>query len=128
MHYELCIMNYFKQHILALSILLLTGMAAVSCSMVEEDRSDCPTGLYIRFIYDYNTMRADMFKDHVGHVQVYVFDEKGRLAAARSVSNTELDAPLSRYGYMMHFTPRNSRRAAATASRQSPCSATGPTP
>ena len=73
--------------------------------MVEEERADCPTGLFIRFIYDYNTMRADMFKDHVGHVQVYIFDEKGRLAAARSVSNTDIDAPLSRYGYMMHFTP-----------------------
>ncbi|MDE5997373.1 MAG: FimB/Mfa2 family fimbrial subunit [Muribaculaceae bacterium] len=98
-------MRLTLSHILALSILLLTGMAATSCSMVEEDRSDCPTGLYIRFVYDYNTQRADMFKDHVGHVQVYIFDDKGRLAAARSVSNTDLDAPLSRYGYMMHFTP-----------------------
>ncbi len=92
-------------HILAFSILLLSGMAATSCSMVEEEREDCPTGLFIRFVYDYNTMRADMFKDHVGHVQVYIFDEKGNLAAERSVSNTEADAPLSHYGYTMHFTP-----------------------
>lgn len=98
-------MRLTLSNIIALSILLLTGMAATSCSMVEEDRSDCPTGLFIRFVYDYNTQRADMFKDHVGHVQVYIFDDKGRLAAARSVSNTDLDAPLSRYGYMMHFTP-----------------------
>ena len=98
-------MNYIKQHILALTILFLTGMAATSCSMVEEDRADCPTGLFIRFVYDYNTMRADMFKDHVGHVQVYIFDENGNLAAQRSVSNTDLDAPLSHYGYTMHFTP-----------------------
>ena len=92
-------------HILAYSILLLTGMAATSCSMVEEERADCPTGLFIRFIYDYNTMRADMFKDHVGHVQVYIFDEKGKFITERSVSNTDIDAPLSRYGYTMHFTP-----------------------
>ncbi|MDE5872220.1 MAG: FimB/Mfa2 family fimbrial subunit [Muribaculaceae bacterium] len=98
-------MNYIKQHIITLSILLLSGMAVSSCSMVEEDRIDCPTGLFIRFVYDYNTQRADMFKDHVGHVQVYIFDEKGQLAAERSVSNTDLDAPLSRYGYTMHFTP-----------------------
>ncbi len=90
--------------IFALTILLLTGMAATSCSMVEEDRSDCPTGLFIRFVYDYNTQRADMFKDHVGHVQVYIFDDKGRLVVSRSVSNSELDSPLSRYGYTMHFT------------------------
>lgn len=98
-------MHYFKLHILSLTILILTGMAATSCSMVEEDRSDCPTGLFIRFVYDYNTQRADMFKDHVGHVQVYIFDENGALAAQRSVSNTDLDAPLARYGYTMHFTP-----------------------
>ena len=98
-------MNHIKQQILALSILLLSGMAVTSCSMVEEDRTDCPTGLFIRFVYDYNTMRADMFKDHVGHVQVYIFDENGRLAAERSVSNTDIDSPLSRYGYTMHFTP-----------------------
>ncbi len=102
-------MRKIFSHIYALSILLLTGMAASSCSMVEEDRSDCPTGLFIRFVYDYNTMRADMFKDHVGHVQVYIFDEKGQLAAERSVSNTELDSPLSRYGYTMHFTPEELR-------------------
>ena len=98
-------MNYIKRHILSLTILILTGMAVSSCSAVEEDRADCPTGLFIRFIYDYNTQRADMFKDHVGHVQVYIFDDRGRLAAQRSVSNTELDSPLSRYGYTMHFTP-----------------------
>lgn len=80
-------------------------MAATSCSLVEDDRTDCPTGLFIRFVYDYNTMRADMFKDHVGHVQVYIFDESGQLVAQRSVSNTEADAPLSRYGYTMHFSP-----------------------
>lgn len=98
-------MRLTLSNIIALTILLLSGMAVTSCTMVEEDRSDCPTGLFIRFVYDYNTQRADMFKDHVGHVQVYIFDEKGNLAAERSVSNTGLDAPLSRYGYTMHFTP-----------------------
>lgn len=85
-------------------ILTLTAIAAASCSMMTEDRSDCPTGLYVRFAYDYNTLRADLFKDHVGHVQLYVFDENGRLAAQRSVSNTEAESPLARYGYSMHFT------------------------
>ncbi len=85
----------------------LMGVFAVStasCSMMHVDNEDCPTGLYVRFIYDYNTQRADMFKDHVGHVQLYIFDENGRLAAQRSVSNSASDSPLSRYGYTMHFT------------------------
>ena len=70
---------------------------------MEEDRSDCPTGLYVRFVYDYNTQRADMFKDHVGYVNVYIYDEDGHKVAERSVANTNGDAPLSMYGYAMHF-------------------------
>ncbi len=88
--------------------------------MMHEDLDDCPTGLYVRFIYDYNTQRADMFKDHVGHVQLYIFDENGQLAAQRSVSNTDADSPLARYGYTMHFTeqelaPEHSYRLQAVA-------------
>ncbi len=98
-------MRKLFSNIAIFSILLLSGMAATSCSWVEEEHADCPTGLFIRFVYDYNTQRADMFKDHVGHVQVYIFDEDGRLAAERSVSNTDIDAPLARYGYTMHFSP-----------------------
>lgn len=79
-------------------------MASASCSMMHEDLDECPTGLYVRFIYDYNTERSDMFNDRVGHVQLYIFDEDGRLAAQRRVSNTAFDSPLSRYGYTMHFT------------------------
>lgn len=72
---------------------------------MTEDRKDCPEGLYVRFVYDYNTLRADLFKDHVEHIQLYVFDEYGRLAAQRSVSNTSEAAPLAHYGYTMHFAP-----------------------
>lgn len=68
--------------------------------MMEDDRSDCPTGLYVRFVYDYNTQRADMFKDHVGYVTVYAYDENGQKVAEKSVAG----APLSTYGYAMHFT------------------------
>ena len=76
-----------------------------SCTMIEDDIKDCPAGLYVRFAYDYNTMRADMFKDHVGHVQLYVYDENGNLVASRAVSNSEQDAPLSRYGHAVRFAP-----------------------
>lgn len=72
--------------------------------MMEEDRSDCPTGLYVRFVYDYNTQRADMFKDHVGYVTVYVYDESGHKVAEKSVANTTATMPLAQYGYTMHFT------------------------
>ena len=78
-------------------------VSASSCSMMEDDNSDCPTGLYVRFAYDYNTQRADMFRDHVGHVTLYVFDETGRKVAERSVSNGSALKPLREYGYAIHF-------------------------
>ena len=92
--------NIFK-----LAMLATATVAMASCSMMKEDLDDCPTGLYVRFIYDYNTQRADMFKDHVGHVEVLVFDEGKQLVASRTVSNTKESAPLSQYGYSVHFTP-----------------------
>ncbi len=55
-------------NILSCTLFGLASLATASCSMMHEDLDDCPTGLYVRFIYDYNTQRADMFKDHVGHV------------------------------------------------------------
>ena len=47
-------------------LLLMAAMLMNSCDMMKEDLSDCPTGLYVNFVYDYNIQRADMFKDHVG--------------------------------------------------------------
>lgn len=85
-------------------LLLITAIAFSSCSLIFEDREGCPSGLYVRFVYDYNTLRADLFKDHVGYVQLNVFDEKGTLVAQRIVSNDNTSSPLTKYGYTIHFT------------------------
>lgn len=97
-------MNRFRQILKSAIVLCAVAMTFSACSMMEDDRKDCPTGLYVRFVYDYNTMRADMFKDHVGSVTLFVYDENDRLVTERTVSNSELAAPLSEYGYTMHFT------------------------
>ncbi len=73
------------------------------CSMIKDDVEDCPAGLYVRFVYDYNTARADMFKDHCGHVTLYVYDESGKKVAERTVSHKEGEEPLRKYGYSIHF-------------------------
>lgn len=78
-----------------------------SCSMMHEDRDNCPDGLYIGFVYDYNLQRADMFKDHVGGVTVFVFDADGYLVKKQSVSNSGTDIPLKTYGYTMHVEGLN---------------------
>lgn len=84
----------------------VTAICAASCSLIYEDREGCPEGLYVRFVYDYNTLRADIFKDHVGYVTLFIYDENGKLTAQRTVSNDSENAPLSQYGYTMHFSPK----------------------
>lgn len=82
--------------------MIMVAAVLTGCDMMTEDLSDCPTGLYVNFVYDYNTQRADMFKDHVGAVTLYVFDESDRLVAQRTVSGSQLSV----YGYNIHFTER----------------------
>ena len=82
--------------------MLAAGMLG-ACSMMEDDQSDCPTGLYVSFKYDYNLQRADMFKDHVGSVTVYVFDEQGRFVTKQTEENKYGEEPLKKYGYQMNI-------------------------
>lgn len=102
-------MNRFLHNILSKTAIAAIALAMLipvsSCSMMEDDTDDCPKGLYVRFVYDYNTQRADMFRDHVGHVKLYVYDENGHKVAERSVSNSGSSAPLRSYGYAIHFDP-----------------------
>ena len=89
------------RHFIQKSLTILLAATSLSaCQMMTEDLSDCPTGLYVNFVYDYNIQRADMFKDHVGDITLYVYDETDRLVAQRTVNG----AALSRYGFNIHFT------------------------
>lgn len=102
-------MNKIKNILKISAMLVVSVIPMSSCTMIQDDIDECPQGLYVRFVYDYNTQRADMFKDHVGHVTLFVYDEQGKLAATRQVSNTPTDAPLMHYGYAMHFEPNELR-------------------
>lgn len=84
-------------------VTLLVTASLTACDMMKEDREDCPTGLYLRFKYDYNLQRADMFNDHVGAVDVLVFDEQGRFVKTQSEENTPQYAPLADPNYRMHM-------------------------
>lgn len=96
------------RHIIEKSLQMIVVAALfTSCDMMKEDRDDCPTGLYVNFVYDYNIQRADMFKDHVGSVTLYVFDESDKLVAQRTVNGSELSV----YGYNIHFTEDELARA-----------------
>lgn len=79
--------------------LAIAASAVSSCSMMEEDLTDCPNGLDVYFKYDYNIERTDMFADHVGAVTVYVFDEDNRFVMQRSAANT-----LKARDFAIHFS------------------------
>lgn len=93
-------MKYLKM------VLALCSFAAVvsSCDMMHQDTDDCPTGLYVKFKYDYNMQHSDMFSDHVGSVTLYVFDENGKLVKIQEEKNTDTAKPLADGNYTMHVT------------------------
>ena len=93
--------SFVKSNILCLGI--AASVAMTSCSMMTDKNDDCPSGLYVRFVYDYNIQRADMFKDHCGHVTLYVYNDKGEMVARKAVSNSADEQPLAQYGYAVHF-------------------------
>lgn len=78
------------------------GMAACD-SILDNEDENCPVGLYVSFKYDYNIERADIFKDQVGSVTVYVYDEQDKLVAQQTCENHPGNEPLKQYGYQMHF-------------------------
>lgn len=84
-----------------LCIAALSTPVFTSCDMMTEDRDDCPMGLYLNFKYDYNLERADMFNDHVGAVDVYVFDENGKYVTRQSEANVGSSLPLAVPTYSM---------------------------
>lgn len=55
-----------------------------SCSIMQEDRSDCPTcynPVHLVLKYDYNIHRADMYADHVRQATCYIVDNNGTIVA-----------------------------------------------
>lgn len=48
-----------------------------SCSLVWMDQEDCPQGLSLKFVYDYNMMHTDAFNTKVHCASVLLFDQDG---------------------------------------------------
>lgn len=91
------------RYILHSFIVVASLMSLSACSMINDDLQPCPTGLDIRFVYDYNIDRANMFHDLVGGVTLYIFDEEGKYLTSREENNSDSASPLSDPGYRMHL-------------------------
>lgn len=102
-----------------ISVVLMVLLS--SCSLMKDDRSDCPdcrNPLRITLRYDYNTMRANMFADHVQEATVYVVDpETNSVVDFQTSRNTAESQPLREpsFGFNFEGLPGGQYRLFATA-------------
>lgn len=87
------VIRYIKRNLtsmLPVIACVATMLSISSCTAImdDEDLTGCPTGDFtVQFVYDYNIQRGDLFRDHVGDVTLYVFDESGNLVTQRHVTD-----------------------------------------
>ncbi len=87
--------------------LFFAALLLASCSMMKEDRSDCPdcrNPLHIKVRYDYNIQRANMFADHVEQATVFVVDPAtGTIIDTQTASNSATSQPLRDLSFAFNF-------------------------
>ncbi len=91
----------------AKAAITVAALLLASCSMMKEDRSDCPdcrNPLHIKVRYDYNIQRANMFADHVEQATVYVVDPAtGTIVDTQTASNSATSHPLRDQSFAFNF-------------------------
>lgn len=78
---------------------LLLAMGCISCSTIFTDQTECPRGISLRFVYDYNMEYANSFHQKAHCATVYVYDDQGNFVTM--VEETEED--LSNEDWRMRF-------------------------
>ena len=83
---------------------IMAGSMLCSCNdLMHDDLPPCDMGVDLQFKYDYNVQRADMFKDHVGGLSVFVYDEQGNFIARHDAYNDAVSQPLKDPNYAMRI-------------------------
>ncbi len=72
-------------------LIVLVGVFS-ACSIMEDDRTDCPEECHIRFKYDYNMKFANAFANEVKQVALYIFDDKGHFVKFQTDEGKALKA------------------------------------
>lgn len=90
-------MKLLQKTYLHVFVALMSALALGSCSMMTEDEPDCNPYYKVRFRFDMNMLYADAFPTQIGEVDLYLFDEDGKLVW----QGHEEGDTLARDGYMM---------------------------
>lgn len=72
------------------------AMATGSCDAVYEDLPECEMGVSLKFVYDYNMLRADAFAPEVDCITVLVFDSNGNYVKSETETTDVLMNPAYR--------------------------------
>lgn len=71
------------------SLILLSGVMT-SCSEVYDDLEECPRGVVLRFVFDYNLEFANSFPSQVDCLTVYIFDKAGNIVDRKTEMSSVL--------------------------------------
>ena len=74
---------------LGMSMLTVLLVFFSSCSSVFDDLDECPRGVVMRFVFDYNLEFANAFPSQVDCLEVFIFDKEGNLVS-RQVEKSEV--------------------------------------
>lgn len=80
------LLKHIKSCLFTLAIFLIAGVSG--CDVLHDDMSQCD--LFLKFKYDYNLDRKDLFAQQVQEVKVFIFDSQGKYLHTFSESGTSL--------------------------------------
>ncbi len=81
-----------KSAFVGTAILAVSAVAGLSsCNAVYEDLDECPRGLRLRFVYNYNMEFANAFPSQVDCLTLLVYDDTGRYVDTYTASRPELE-------------------------------------
>ncbi len=73
-----------KIQIMSLAIILTALIGFSSCSAVFDDLQECPRGVIMKFVFDYNLERINSFSSQVDCLTIFLFDADGNLVERRT--------------------------------------------
>ena len=75
--------------VLGLGLAVTAALPLTSCEGIMEDLEECPQGLRLRFVYDYNMEFANAFPSQVDCLTVLFYDAEGNYVTTRTNTDRE---------------------------------------
>lgn len=70
---------------------MISSLVGISCDRIHEELETCPTGVRLRFVYDYNMEFANAFPSQVDCLTLLIYDSGGRYLTTRTATKSETE-------------------------------------